>query len=457
MAAKRNSRSWGIPWLGLPLSGVLALAGAANSVWLSDARTPALRVVVPGAVAARGDSGGPDEEPDLARRRPDRSARLGPGETLGILLNRLGVDLESAHAAAQVATPYVDLRQLRAGTIWNAYFDSGHELERLELVLAGRGLLGLSRRELTWQPDWTEFRRETRLRAVAGRLDGSLEASMARAGAPPELAYSIADVLQWDLDFSRDLRHDDEFRVLYEEVAIEGYEPKPERVLAVSYGRQGGRRIEAYSFGEGARAGYYDAEGRPLQKMFLRSPLPYSRVTSGFSNRRFHPILGVFRPHHGVDYGAPVGTPVRVTASGTVVSAGWDGGGGRTVKVRHPNGYLTGYLHLSGFAKGIRAGEHVSQGQVIGFVGDTGLATAPHLDYRVQANGRWIDPLSIKSVPAQPISTLEMARFSALRDALRQSLATGEPPELDGVRLAASTSTSKPATPRRASTAGRKR
>jgi len=433
---------------------LLALTGAANSFWLVERQPADLGARERAASTASRDALGGVAQPIEMRRLPDRASRIQSGETLSILLARLGVDMESAFQAAGAAARFVDLRQLRAGTPWRAYYDAAGELERFELVVAERGELGLTRAAGIWRSDWAEFRRETRVRAIAGRLAGSLEASMLRAGAPAELAYAVAEVLQWDLDFSRDLRHNDEFRVVYREVAVEGYEPKPDRILAASYGRPGGRMIEAYSFGDGADAGYYDAEGRPLQKMFLRSPMPYSRVTSRFSHRRFHPILGVFRPHYGVDYGAPVGTPVRVTASGTVVSAGWDGGGGRTIKVRHTNGYLTAYLHLSRFAKGIRQGERVAQGDVIGYVGATGLATAPHLDYRVQLNGRWIDPLSMKSVPAQPISSLARAAFLTQRDALRKSLETGLPPEAAGNRLAAV------ATARVASTsagAGRKR
>lgn len=165
-----------------------------------------------------------------------------------------------------------------------------------------------------------------------------------------------------------------------------------------------------------------------MRKMFLRSPLRYSRVTSRFSNRRFHPILKRYRPHHGVDYGAPAGTPARVTANGTVRFAGWDGGGGKTVKVRHPNGYLTAYLHLSRFGPGVRSGRRVSQGDIIGYVGSTGLATASHLDYRVQRNGRWIDPLSLRSIPADPVPTDKLPEFLAWRDRLRQSLFDGVPP-----------------------------
>jgi len=419
MAWSGNNRTWGVPWLGLPLSGVLALTGAAHSVWTLDFGRPE------SASAARATAIAAAAAVDLPPRLPDRTAELRSGETLSSVLLRLGLGAEEAHAASLAAARHVDLRQLRAGTPWRAYLAADGSLESFAMVLAGRGELAVERAAHGWIPRWSAFARDSRTRAVQGRLEGALEASVARAGATPELAYLLAEVLQWDLDFTRDLRRGDEFRVLFEELLVEGYEPRPERVLAVSYGQPGGRKIEAYLFGEGEVAGYYDGEGRPLQKLFLRSPLPYSRVTSGFTHRRFHPVLGGYRPHYGVDYGAPVGTPVRVTAAGTVVSAGWSGGGGKTVKVRHANGYLSAYLHLSRFASGIRAGGRVRQGDVIGYVGATGLATGPHLDYRVQLDGRWINPLTIASVPAVPIPTQRRAEFAALRDSMRASLETG--------------------------------
>lgn len=423
MIRSQGSRAWGIPWLGLPLSGVLALGSAAYSLLSLDPPSAG------GGPAVSSTSTATELTTALDRpaRAPDREAELRRGESLGSVLLGLGVEQASVHQAALAAARFVDLRQLRAGTPWRAYLDDEGALDRFDLVLATRGELTVRRSEGEWLSQWRPFDRRLRVRSVQGALDGSLEASVGRAGGPTELAYEMADVLQWDLDFTRDLRRGDEFRLLFEEVLIEGHEPRPERVLAVSYGRSEGRRIEAFFFGEGKNAGYYDAEGRPLRKLFLRSPMPYSRVTSGYSSRRFHPVLGVFRPHYGVDYGAPVGTPVRVTASGTVVSAGWDGGGGKTIKVRHSNGYLTAYLHLSRFARGVRSGAIVRQGDVIGFVGATGLATGPHLDYRVQLNGRWINPQSIKSVPAEPISKLDQPVFVVSRDAMRLSLETGEP------------------------------
>jgi len=436
----------GIPWLGLPLSGLLAWAAVGPTVFQPAGF--AVETSVPAGSGFVVDAEGwrapievaPASRPRPAGRPADLVGDLRFGETLGELFQgRLGLSNREAHAASTSSARHVDLRQLRAGTPWKAYLDDDGRLDRFELELEGKGELTLLRHDGAWVPEWMAYRRETRLLTVRGRVEGSLEASVERAGAPYELAYALAEVLQWDLDFSRDLQPGDEFRVIFEEVRVERSRPQPGKVLAVEYGRSGGRRLEAYSFGEDGGGGYYDAQGRPLQKMFLRSPLPFSRVTSRFSNRRFHPVLGVFRPHHGVDYGAPTGTPVRVTASGTVVSAGWDGGGGRTVKVRHGNDYVTAYLHLSRFADGVRAGRRVRQGDVVGYVGSTGLATAPHLDYRIQQHGRWIDPLSLKAVPAQPISAARLVEFRSLRDAMHHSLESGvayQPPPFTLVREA---------------------
>jgi len=349
---------------------------------------------------------------------------LRSGDTLGKALRDLGFDGAEAERAASAASRYVNPRQLRPGMQVAAFLD-GASPDRFELAVAGQGELSVERGGGEWLPSWRPYRRELRTRAVHGRLAGSIEGSVAATGADSELAYSMADVLQWDLDFNRDLQPGDRFDVVFEEIYLDGRYFGIERVLALTYA-QANRQLEVFRYGSGGE--YYDAEGRPSEKMFLRAPLPYSRVTSKFSARRFHPVLKIARPHYGVDYGAPVGTPVRVTAAGTVLSAGWDGGGGKTVRVRHPNGFITCYLHLSRFATGIRAGARVRQGDLIAYVGATGLATGPHLDYRVQRDGTWIDPQSLKSVPGPPLDAVQLTDFRRVRDALRPVLAgTAEP------------------------------
>ncbi len=345
------------------------------------------------------------------------------GQTLSEVLESLPLAADERHELTTALAEHTDLRKLRPEDSYAAVHDPQAGLSEFRLTLAGRGRVAAKRRAGRWHSSWQPFVRTVRLNRVEGVLEGALEASIQRAGASPRLAYEMAEVLQWDLDFNRDLRLGDRFALVFEEVYLDGRFESIGAILALHY-VNGGRRLEAYRFGE--PAGYYDAEGRPLRKLFLRSPLRYSRVTSRFSHRRFHPILKRYRPHYGVDYGAPTGTPVRATAGGTVAFAAWDSGGGRMVKIRHPSGYLTAYLHLSRFAPGVRRGRRVAQGDVIGYVGATGLATAPHLDYRVQLNGRWINPLAMKMEPAPPLREDQRPAFEDWRHRLELGLAGGD-------------------------------
>lgn len=358
--------------------------------------------------------------------RPPVELVLGRGETLDALLSRLALDPSEGAQVATAFRAHCDLRRLRPGDVLTAHVGEDDRPESLELSVHDRGRVVVALgADGAWSGRLEPFVEERRLRIVQGTLASSLTEAVADAGGPVSLAFAMADVLQWDLDFNRDLRQGDRFQVLFEEVWVDGRERGVGNVVALRYENRGDL-LEAYRYGD--EPAYYDGEGRPLQKMFLRSPLPFSRVTSRFSHRRFHPVLKSYRPHYGVDYGAPVGTAVRTTARGTVTSAGWSGGGGKTVKIRHANGYLTAYLHLSRFARGVTPGARVAQGDVIGYVGSTGLATGPHLDYRVQRDGRWIDPLRLDNVEADPLSDDQIAGFVTWRDTLRKSLVTGEPP-----------------------------
>jgi len=349
------------------------------------------------------------------------------GETLGQVLADLGLGPAGAQSMIEELSEYVDVRRLRPQDRYAALVDDLGLLRGLRLTVDGKGKAVVRRQGDTWRSSWSEFEESAESQVIRGELQGSLEASIRRAGGEAVVAYVMADVLQWDLDFNRDLQLGDRFEVLYEKIYLDGEFYRIGGILALTY-VNGGRQLEAYLFGEDR--GHYDGEGRPLQKLFLKSPLRYSRVTSGFSSRRFHPVLKSYRPHYGVDYGAPTGTPVRVTGGGVVQSAGWEKGGGKTIKVRHPNGYVTAYLHLSRFADGIRSGTRVGQGEVIGYVGSTGLATGPHLDYRMQKGGRWINPQAFKSEPAPPIPAERQPEFEAVRNRFRQALTSGRPIDL---------------------------
>jgi murein DD-endopeptidase MepM/ murein hydrolase activator NlpD len=360
------------------------------------------------------------------------------GDTWGGLLRSFGVSPGDIDAATRVVSGHVDPRRLRPGVTLASYHADG-AFRGVAVTLPGEGRLALFRDGTGWNAQLERFTRTVVTKRATGVLRTGLETAVREAGAEATLAYRMADVLDWDLDFNRDLQVGDRFDVLYEEVRLDGRPSGVGQVLAVVYENQSRpgqmRRIEAYRYGD---KGYFDREGRPIRKMFLRCPLPFSRITSRFTNRRYHPVLHTYRAHHGVDYGAPTGTPVRVTASGVVTFVGWDRGGGKTIKVRHPNDYETAYLHLSGYARGLSVGDRVAQGDVIGFVGATGLATGPHLDYRVRYRGQWIDPLTIGREQAEPLGPSELPGFLAARDALLAELAIEPPaPAREGIVLAA--------------------
>jgi murein DD-endopeptidase MepM/ murein hydrolase activator NlpD len=277
--------------------------------------------------------------------------------------------------------------------------------------------------------------------AEISREHNSLFAAFESAGENIQLSRQVADVFAGELDFNADLRLGDRVDVLFDRAmrdgAFVGYGDVRAAIL-----HTGARRVAAIRFvGADGSAEWYDEQGRSLRRQFLKSPLPFDpRVTSGFSTNRFHPVLGFFRPHLGVDFGAPYGTFVKAVASGVIEFAGWSGEAGRMVRIRHAGGYETAYLHLSSFGPGIRPGTRVEQGQLIGRVGQSGTATGPHLDYRVLRNGVYVNPLTeFSRMPVgEPLSSAELPTFFAARDqALRDLTARLDAPRPSTLRAAA--------------------
>ena len=264
--------------------------------------------------------------------------------------------------------------------------------------------------------------KEYELSAVSAEISrsaNSLFAAFDAAGENMQLPLQLSDIFAGQLDFNSDLHYGDRFDVLFDRAVrhgdFVGYGDVRAALLV-----NAGRRIAAFRHvsAEG-KAAWYDAEGRSLVRPFLKSPLPFSpRVTSGFSNNRFHPVLGINRPHLGVDFGAPFGTPVNAVAAGVVEFAGWSGEAGRMVRIKHPGGYETAYLHLSAFAPNIRVGARVAQRDMVGRVGQTGTATGPHLDYRVIKNGVYLNPMTaFRNMPAgDPIADVDLPQFRRERD-----------------------------------------
>lgn len=266
------------------------------------------------------------------------------------------------------------------------------------------------------------YEKHTALVSVRGEISAeapSLIAAMNDTGENILLALELAKVFESEVDFANELQLGDSFEILFEKVLREGEFGGYGRVLAAQF-TTGGQTLEAFRYeAPGQKADYYDREGRSMRRFFLKSPLKFEpRVTSGFSFRRVHPVLKRVRAHRGVDYGAPTGAPVLTVASGTVIKAGWIGGGGRSVFVRHDNGFETRYLHLSRIAPGIRVGSRLQQGELIGRVGATGLVTGPHLHYELLKRGVHVNPLDEhrKLPPGQPIPAANRAAFLAARD-----------------------------------------
>ncbi len=275
------------------------------------------------------------------------------------------------------------------------------------------------------------YEKQRTIVAIRGRIDSdhpSLIAAMDETGESIQLAMSLADIFAGEIDFVSDLQPGDSFEVLFEKSTRDGQFAGYGPILGARFTADG-REHHAFRWTDPgtARAAFYDADGRSLKRFFLRTPLGFEpRVTSGFSRNRLHPVFRTYRAHLGVDYGAPAGAPVVAVANGTVVSAGWAAGGGNMVRLRHASGFETYYLHLSGFGKGVRAGAHVTQGQLIGRVGSTGTATGPHLDYRLKKNGVFVNPLTEhrKLPPGDPIPSAELAAFRTSRDDRLRQIST---------------------------------
>jgi murein DD-endopeptidase MepM/ murein hydrolase activator NlpD len=246
-----------------------------------------------------------------------------------------------------------------------------------------------------------------------GSVRSSLFSAVAESGEEDQLALDLADVFAWDIDFRTEIQRGDSFRVAFEKLSLDGHFVRYGRILAAEFVR-GSRVLRAVRFDGAQGTGYYAGDGTPLRKAFLRSPLKFTRISSGFTHSRFHPILGRFTEHLGIDYAAPTGTPVQAAANGVVSLAGWSNGYGNTVRIHHANGYETLYGHLSRID--VRAGQHIGQGETLGAVGATGLATGPHLDYRMTLNGTFLNPLTVDLPPAEPIGDDERAAFASVRD-----------------------------------------
>jgi murein DD-endopeptidase MepM/ murein hydrolase activator NlpD len=383
--------------------------------------------------------GGPRTKTVVVPTPPSPESRydtLRPGETLAEVMAANGFSAQGIHEVIQVVRPYKSPRTFRPGVVMRFTGRPGTSPDRLVLQLNQDSLLSLTAQESGWAShvDTVPIVVDTLL--LAGLIESSLwfaelsgEVEMLGEGEFNEYVYDLADVFAWKVDFTRDVRRGDAFRVAIRRELRPDGSVRTRRFLAIEL-RNRGRLLPAVPYKrQDGRREYFDTEGGALRGVFLRYPVPF-RITSGFSNRRYHPVLKRYRRHPGIDYGAPYGTPVKATASGTVTRAGTWGTFGRMVEVRHTHGFYTRYAHLSSITGGVRAGTPVNQGQVIGRVGSTGLATGPHLHYEFLQNGAQRNPATMNLPSAPALEQEYMDDFRGVRNTAMALLVGVPMPEI---------------------------
>lgn len=345
-----------------------------------------------------------------------REIRIQQDDTLDSLLARMGIRDDKAfdflHSNPQTEAMF---RQLAPGKTLTAEVSFNGVLHRLIFPLNGNkdSALFIEKTPDGFQAESRNFEFEPRISLQSAVIRYSLFGAADDAGIPESVAMQLADIFGGDIDFHRDLRKGDRFSVIYETMTYLGKPIRSQRILAAEFVNDGKTHQAFWYPTNGTDGGYYTRDGHSIKKAFLRSPLEFSRITSGFSNARYHPVLNEIRAHKGIDYGAPTGTKVKATGDGVIEFSGIQGGYGKSVRIRHPGDRVTVYGHLSGFASGITNGKRVSQGEVIGFVGATGLATGPHLHYEFRVAGVHRNPLAIALPTAAPLHPSQINTFKA--------------------------------------------
>lgn len=374
------------------------------------------------------------EPPPVVAEVPPRtlratSERIRSGDTLAGALMRQGVEGPEAQAMVAAFGETFNVRHIRPGDVVRIVFEKEGEAEIPTLLEYRRGPVEeiLVRREgEAWVSRQREFDIQSQKVLVSGVLESSLSEAVVAAGERADLAFAFADVLAWDVDFYLDPRRGDTFQILVEKRTYQGRIIGYGEILAAEYHGEvtGQRRVFLYPNPKSGNLEYYAQDGSSAQRTFLKSPLKFSRISSGFGGR-IHPTLKYYKQHRGVDYAAATGTPVWAIGDGVVTRAGWAGACGNMVKLRHSNGFETAYCHFSRIAPGVRVGKRVAQKEVIGYVGATGRATGPHLHFEVLKHGSHVNPLTLKLPPAEPLPEAEIPSFQQTIAAWAEALDHG--------------------------------
>lgn len=343
-------------------------------------------------------------------------------ESFSVILSRFGITPSQVYEISKKSKGIINLRKIRSGNPYTVFI-SKDSIPKPVFFVYENSIKDYTVFDLRGDINVYKGKNssEKREKTVKGVVKSSLWNSVEDAGANPILAVKISEIFAWTIDFFG-VAPDDEFKILYDQEYIEG-KPINSYTIKGVYFKNRGSEYYAIRYKQNSKTSYYDENGANLQKAFLKAPLDFYRISSKFSNRRFHPVLKRYRAHHGVDYAAPTGTPIHAVGDGRIIARAYQpNGGGYYLKIKHNSVYTTIYMHLSKYAKGMVVGNRVKQRQVIGYVGATGLATGPHLDFRVYKNGTPINPLNMKSIPKESIKAKDMQDFKKHRDEILNKL-----------------------------------
>lgn len=349
------------------------------------------------------------------------------GETFFEVFKRCGLNLTELFKIREAAADVHHLKKVQPGQPYNITVDADNRINSFSYWIGDDGVLEVTRKDQEFKAERVPIEYEERIEHIGGVIKDNLISSLGEGKENLLLALQLSDIFAWDIDFTSDLREDDTFKIVVEGLYLDGKFKKYGNILSAEFNNND-KTYHAYRFEINGKAGYYDEAGKSLAKAFLKAPLDFRRISSHYSGRRLHPILKVYKPHHGLDYSAASGTPVSALGDGKVIFAGYKGGYGNIVIIRHNNGYETYYGHLSKITTNIKAGRTVGQGQVIGNVGNSGLSTGPHLHFEIRINNQPVNPLNVKLPSGDPLPKELMSEFKLFRDGMDTQLASIRPP-----------------------------
>lgn len=356
-----------------------------------------------------------DAEPEIAEQPPEdprnKTVAVENGDTLSTVFSKVGLSPNTLHEVINSSKEAKQLTRLKVGQELQFQLSEDGQLESLHSQLSDLESVSLSKTDSGYDFKRELVKPDVHESYAHGVINSSLFVAAKRAGLSHNLTMDLANIFGYDIDFAMDIREGDEFEVIYQNKKVGDKSVGTGNILSARFTNRGKTYTAVRYTDKQGNVSYYDADGNSMRKAFIRTPVDFARISSRFSNGRKHPILNKIRAHKGVDYAAPRGTPIKAAGDGKVVLAGRKGGYGNTIVLQHGSRYRTLYAHMQGFAKGVRTGSSVKQGQIIGYIGTTGLSTGPHLHYEFQVNGTHVDPLSQKLPMSDPIARQEKQRF----------------------------------------------